>query len=83
MTAENNTNKHISISEVLTDYSEVLEFLGWDRRTLGTFCQARLLKGKYNNTIKEWILKKSSLDELIEFVLRRWEQSIRKHRAQG
>jgi hypothetical protein len=81
MQRTNNTNKHISTSEAMAEYSEVFEFLGWDKRILGTFCQARVLNGKYNNTLKEWVFNRSSLDVFIDFMLKKWEQSIRKHRV--
>lgn len=68
MNRNNKASEHLTASEALEEYKRVATFLKWDRRVIGVFCQGGLLVGKYDRTLKEWVVRRDSLESLIGYI---------------
>lgn len=69
----------LTASEVVEEYREIVEFLKWDRRMIGVFCQGNLVVSRYDKTLKEWLVRRDSLEALIEYVKGTFQQALQKH----
>ncbi len=58
----------LTASEALDEHKCLAAFLKWDKRMIGVFCQGGLLVGKYDKTLKEWIVRRDSLNGLLAYV---------------
>ncbi len=61
-------NDTLTAAEALEEFEKVTTFLKWDKRMIGVFCKGGLLVGKYDRTLKEWVVQRDSLKRLIGFI---------------
>lgn len=72
-------NEMLTAAEAIEEYREIAAFLKWDKRMIGVFCQGNLVVGRYDNTLKEWVVRRDSLECLIEYVKGTFQSALQKH----
>lgn len=76
MNRNNKVSEHLTATEVLEEYKRIATFLKWDRRMIGVFCQGGLLVGKYDRTLKEWVVRRDSLERLVGFIRESYRDAL-------
>jgi hypothetical protein len=66
----------ITTDEALAKYPKIAAFHKWDRRVIGVFCQSGLVTGKYDNTLKVWLMQPDSFDRLVKFVQTKMREAM-------
>lgn len=69
----------LTASEAVQEYRELFEVINWDKRMLGVFVQGNLLIGRYDHTLKDWLVDRNSMDKLIEYVQRKYQNAFENH----
>jgi hypothetical protein len=58
----------LTSTEAFEQYEAIFSVLKWERKSMGIFCQANLLVGRYDSNLKEWVVQRDSLESLIKYV---------------
>ena len=58
----------LTATEAIEEHWVIANYLQWDKRVIGVFCQSGLVIGKYDKTLKEWVVQRESFMGLIRYV---------------
>ncbi len=70
----------LTAEEAVQEYHEVAALLNWNKRLIGNFCQSSLISGYYHGTLRQWVVQRKSLENLIEYVNGRFEKGFAKQK---
>ena len=66
----------LTSTEATEQYEAIFSVLKWEKKSMGIFCQASLLIGRYDTTLKEWVVQRDSLESLIHYVNKNFKAAM-------